>query len=732
MEVEPVTIHNAREALKEYFGYDSFRPLQEEIIDSVLEGKDTVVLMPTGGGKSVCFQVPAIIREGFCVVVSPLIALMKDQVEALKANGVPAEFLNSSLSNEEQGQVAHLVRTGKIKLLYLSPERLLTPEMLNFLQDLPVSLFAVDEAHCISSWGHDFRPEYTKLATLKERFPEVPVIALTATADKLTRKDIANQLRLTDPLEFIASFDRPNLSLAVLPGQNRFEAIHRFIKKRPGQSGIIYTLSRKGAESLSNKLRKQGVNAGFYHAGMTPDQRSKAQEAFVNDKVPIICATIAFGMGIDKSNVRWVIHYNLPKNIEGYYQEIGRAGRDGLDSETLLFYSYADVMNLQRMLNDGESTLKEVQLTKLERMMQYANAMICRRKILLGYFGEVLDEDCGNCDVCADPPTYIDGTVIAQKALSAVYRMKEQVGTGMLIDVLRGSGRAEVRQKGYDRIKTYGAGREISLFDWQDYIKQMLNQGLLEIAYDEGNALKLTDKSKAVLFEQEKVKLAKPKPYTKKETPKKVKPAPLEVKHSGLFRQLRRLRAQIAEKEKLAPYMVFHDATLKAMANELPITPSAMGNISGVGQAKLSRFGDQFINEILSYVQDQQSQGKQITPAKAPEPPTPKPKKEKSEKVSTQELTYWMLKAGKSIEEIAQQRELKPATVYSHISKLVEEGKDLDLRKFVPKEVQERVQKTIQEIQPEGLRPIFEHLNEEVPYGQIRLVMAIWRQEQKS
>ena len=469
---------SAKNALKKYFGYDTFRPMQEEIIQTIYEKKDALVLMPTGGGKSICYQIPAITQEGVCIVVSPLISLMKDQVESLKASGVKAAFLNSSLTTAEQKQVEDDVYYSAIKLLYVSPEKMLSQSFQPLIKQANINLFAIDEAHCISSWGHDFRPEYTKLNFIKSQFPNIPVVALTATADKITRRDIVKQLNLSDPKIFIASFDRPNISLSVRPGQKKIQQILDFVKARPNQSGIIYCLSRKNTEKVAEKLNAAGVKAGFYHAGLGAAERSKVQEDFINDNVPVVCATIAFGMGIDKSNVRWVIHHNLPKNIEGYYQEIGRSGRDGVKADTLLFYSFGDVMVLRDIIQNNDSENIEVQLSKLERMQQYAESLICRRKILLGYFSETLKEDCGNCDVCKNPPQHFDGTVVAQKALSAIARLKEKVGIRMLIDVLRGSRRQEIFQNEFDKIKTYGAGADISFSDWQHIISQLISPRL--------------------------------------------------------------------------------------------------------------------------------------------------------------------------------------------------------------------------------------------------------------
>ncbi|MBP9758795.1 DNA helicase RecQ [Candidatus Dojkabacteria bacterium] len=609
-----MNILKAREALKRYYGYDSFRPLQEEIIQTVLDKKDCLVLMPTGGGKSICYQIPAVLMPGVCIVVSPLISLMHDQVSALKVNNIPAAFLNSTLDDAEHIEIRQRVVNGEIKLLYVSPEKLLTPEFTSFLKELNISLFAIDEAHCISSWGHDFRPEYTKLKSLKENFPNIPVIALTATADKITRKDIINQLKLKDSLTYLASFDRPNLNLTVVPGQNRLQVILDFIKARPNESGIIYCLSRSSTEKLAAKLKAKKIKAAFYHAGMNADSRAKVQNKFVNDTIPIICATIAFGMGIDKSNVRWVIHYNLPKNLEGYYQEIGRAGRDGINSDTLLFYTFADVIMLRNFAE--KSGQKEIQLKKLERMQQYSEALICRRKILLSYFGEVITADCGNCDVCKNPPAFFDGTTIAHKALSAITRTKEKVGVNLLINILRGSSSQEIFENNYHKIKTYGIGVDISFKDWQKYILQLLNFGFIEIAYDEGNVLRLSDAGKNVLIKRLPVNLVKlteykeivvkPKLAKFKDDPNvEGHPPSINLRRTGndeLFERLRLLRRKFASEAGMPPYIIFSDASLHEMVKYLPTTKMDMLKISGVGEHKLQKYGDAFMSEIKDFV----------------------------------------------------------------------------------------------------------------------------------
>ncbi|MCK8520538.1 DNA helicase RecQ [Aquimarina sp. D1M17] len=693
--------------LKEYFGYDRFRPLQEEIINSIFEGNDNLVIMPTGGGKSICYQLPALLLPGITLVISPLIALMKDQVDGLKANGIKAAYVNSSQNESEQSIIYQELLDHNIKLLYVAPESLSFLE--NVLSQIQISLIAIDEAHCISAWGHDFRPAYTQLGYLKNKFPNTPIIALTATADKATRKDICDQLNISKAIQHLASFDRKNLSLEVRPGNKRIEQILNFLADKPNQSGIIYCLSRKTTVAIAEKLAERGYKAEAYHAGIDHQQRALTQEGFINDTIQIVCATIAFGMGIDKSNVRWVIHYNLPKNIEGYYQEIGRAGRDGLPSSTLLFHSYADVVQLQKFADTSGN--KEVQLAKLDRMKQYAESLSCRRKILLSYFGELIEKDCGNCDVCKNPPTFIEGTIIAQKALSTVTRVKEQEPIGIIIDVLRGAQNTGVYDKNYQNLKTYGIGNDIPWRDWQQYIIQLINLGYLEIAFHENNKLKLTSLSKKVLFEGEKVSLAHLKEL------EKVKQPELQDKidvTQDLFEKLRQLRLHLAKEAGIPAYQIFNDATLKEMEKHKPTTDEEFMQINGVGRQKMQNYGYQFIKEIIAFS----------------EVKTKKKKKTSSKKGNTHKETLKLYHEGLSIEEIAIQRKLASSTIFSHIMKLYEEGETIDLKQLISKEDISTIKKAKEELDtPEGLKAYFEYFEGAIDYNTIKVGLAILDKE---
>lgn len=593
--------------LKKFFGYTSFRPLQAEIIQRILLKKDSLVLMPTGGGKSICFQLPAIYLPGTAIVISPLIALMKDQVGGLVANGIPAAALNSMMPEEERHRIKQLCIQGKIKLLYISPEGL-AGELHWLLPRMDISLIAIDEAHCISHWGHDFRPEYTQLAVLKEHFPKVPIIALTATADKVTRTDIINQLNLRDPEVFVSSFDRPNLSLTIRRGLNKKEktaAIVHFIHAHRNQSGIVYCMSRNSTEKLAEELSSYGIKAVAYHAGLAPVQREKAQDDFINDRMNVVCATVAFGMGIDKSNVRWVVHYNMPGSIENYYQEIGRAGRDGMKSDTLLFYSVGDLIILRRFAE--ESGQRDVNLQKLNRMKRYCEADICRRRILLSYFGEESEHDCGNCDVCRNPPQRFDGSILVQKALSAIFRTGEYVGMNMLINILRGSGKADILEKGYDKLKTYGVGKDLSYKEWKEYLYQMLQLGYIEIDYVNAGILKVTPLGRKVLFGELKAPLAvyketEEKVFLRKNDSKfkyrPIRPIQSSSVEETLLDSLQQLRKQIAEREQTPAYIIFSDDALEDMVQRKPVTMEEFSEIRGVGDIKLEKYGKVFVSLI--------------------------------------------------------------------------------------------------------------------------------------
>lgn len=695
-----VLVNNAQilQNLKDYFGYASFRPNQEVIIKNVLDKKDSLVIMPTGGGKSICYQLPATLLPGYTLVISPLIALMKDQVDSLKANGIGACFINSTQSTEEQHQIFQELTSNNIKLLYVAPESL--SQLEGFFNTQQPSLIAIDEAHCISSWGHDFRPAYTQLSFLKNKFTDTPIIALTATADKATREDIKNQLSIPHATTYLSSFDRPNLNLEVRPGTKKIEQILEFLDLNLNESGIIYCLSRKSTESVAQRLENEGFKAEAYHAGLDYLTRQNVQENFINDRVQIVCATVAFGMGIDKSNVRWVIHYNLPKNIEGYYQEIGRAGRDGVDSKTLLFYSYGDVMQLKKFADGAANS--EVQLAKIDRMMQFAEALSCRRKVLLSYFGEYLEENCGNCDICKHPPTFFDGTILAQKALSTVVRVKENETITTIIDILRGSQNSTIYKKELEQIKTYGIGKEVSWQNWQQYIIQMINLGLLEIAFHENSHLKITNLAKKVLFENHKIQLAK---VQLKKQEAEITPRKTTSQKATLFEQLRLLRLEIANDEGVPAYQIFNDASLTEMAQVRPMTDDEFLQISGVGKKKMQDYGYQFISEIIKFHKNKSASKK---------------------KKATYLITADLFKNGASIEEIANERAVAEGTIISHLIKAFETDKNIELAKLIDENDIKAISKARSKVEnPEKLRSYFDYFEEKLSYDTIRLGLAL-------
>lgn len=722
-------MENIEQTLKQYFGYDAFLPGQPEVIERVLSGRDTFVLMPTGAGKSLTYQLPALLMPGLTIVVSPLIALMQDQVDRLKANGIAATFVNSFLSSTERSQREQDALNGRLKLLYVAPERLLTRSFLSLLDQVQehvgLSLLAVDEAHCVSEWGHDFRPEYCQLGHLRERYPQLPMLALTATATERVREDILTQLRLCDPHIHIASFNRPNLSYEVRPKHHgSYRELLQLLRKQPNASVIVYCQSRRSVDDLSELLRRDGINALAYHAGLTNEQRTEHQTRFIRDDVPVLVATIAFGMGIAKPDVRSVIHYDLPRNLEGYYQESGRAGRDGLPAECILFFNYGDRAKIEYMIVQKPSEQEQfIARQQLQQAVAYGESSECRRRVLLAYFGETLqEENCGNCDNCLNLTTLEDRTIDAQKFLSCVGRTQQRFGMRYIIDVLRGANTQKIRDLGHNQLSTYAIGKDRSMDEWLRLGRALLQQGLMSETADGYPVLKLNTLSREVLRKQRNVEIAVPIQSVQLQ---QEKTPTMEPEAEGLFQRLRNLRKQIADEQGVAPYIVFSDTTLRALAQYRPQSQSYFAQIPGIGSRKLEAYFTVFTDEIRSHCEEQNLSMDLELPVE--------PKKEYVPSVNTnaptRRLTLELHQQGLSIEEIASERNLKPSTIISHLTELTEAGEPVEVERLVPAERYAIIVNALQQVGSETLKPVKEVLDEEYSYDEIRLVRAIMRRQ---
>jgi ATP-dependent DNA helicase RecQ len=719
-------VMNLKGTLKDFFGFEEFRPGQEEIVNTVLSGKDCLVLMPTGGGKSICYQLPALMMDGITIVLSPLIALMKDQVDALRLNGVKAAFLNSSLDSHAQNKLMDDLQNERIKILYIAPERLNSSisSFLSFLKKIKVSLFAIDEAHCISHWGHDFRPDYLQLSLLKTSFPDVPIIALTATADKLTRTDILNKLNLKNPTVFVSSFNRQNIRYLVEEKNDYFNRMLDFLSQNKNESGIIYCLSRMQTDDLAEKLSDAGYPAMAYHAGLDQKTRTERQEKFKRDEVKIIVATIAFGMGIDKSNVRYVIHATLPKNIESYYQETGRAGRDGLPATALLFHSYGDLLKLKNFTTvENNKEQSDILAKKLEQLNTFCTSTACRRKYLLNYFDEEFQPPCNNCDICLGKSSLagiFDGTVIAQKALSAIMRLKNSFGMTYVINVLKGSDSAKIRDE-HRLLPTFGKGSEFSADQWKFYFRQIIENGYAE-QYGEFNILRVTDSGRQVLYHDAKVMLRE-MPVKKALRAERIRTyadnAVIPEVDQELFEELRKLRLILAQAENVPPYVIFTDVTLTQLASELPATKEDLKYIAGFGKIKVIRYGEEFLSAIHSYCKR-----KGIEPKSLAVPP--KKKTLHTDKSDTKMQSFELFMQGFNVNEISEKRNLSENTIFTHLLHFVETGK-LNVLKFVSKEKLSRIKEMIDHHGEHKLTILKDALGDDYTYNEIKAVIAYAR-----
>jgi ATP-dependent DNA helicase RecQ len=709
-----------RGPLKKYFGFEEFRPLQCEIIQDALSGRDVFALLPTGGGKSLCFQLPALLRDGLTIVVSPLIALMKDQVDALRTSGIAATFLNSSLDRPEAAERFRGLNRGKYRLLYVAPERLMMDSFLEAALNWNIAQFAIDEAHCISEWGHDFRPEYRELKKLRTQFPDVPIMALTATATERVREDIVKQLKLREPRCYVASFNRPNLAYRVLPKTAPYAQTLEFLRARPNDSGIVYCASRKTAETVAAKLTRDGISAKPYHAGMESRDRTRHQEAFLRDDVRVVTATIAFGMGINKPNVRFVVHYDLPKNIEGYYQETGRAGRDGLPSECVLLFSAADVVKQKHFLEEKPEREAAIARAQLREMVGYAEGRECRRATLLRYFGEEFGNgSCDNCDNCLEPREIFDGTIAAQKFLSCVHRVQQKSGFafGMnhIIEVLTGGDTEAIRLRGHKELSTYGIGRDIPRPAWQSIGRELTRLGFLAIAPGRFATIELTPAGHETLRKRATITLTKPAETPETQTRQRAGEIPCDEE---LFEALRQLRRRIADERDVPAYVIFSDVSLREMARVYPTRLGDFAKIPGVGQQKLQTFGDVFVAAVNDFLLSHPR--REFGPRQPVVPPRPALNDSAAE-------TLALFRDGSSLDDIARARGLVRSTICKHLLGAIETGQALPRHHFFTSEQENELEEAFRQTDAQALKPIYELLGRRYSYEELRLFRALRR-----